>query len=167
MKTILILLATLITFQVSARSIDRTELVAKVEVNYYGIDSVVLLEDGRMQIRKGSEIITKYVYSEELYEMIDLRDSLLNVNIKVEYVENRCVFIVAPYSPYLTVYESSQPGRMILSPLHCGMSRKVYPSDQEAREVALALRDQLVQLAVDLLGDALENPVLFEPLLAM
>src|SRR5688572_23413749 len=121
MKKLSLLMGSLIALSglmtnASATSVDTAEVVASVQVYHYGVREIHLLEDGRLQVDTGDEVVTRQLGQRATQILLNDVQDLAKAELKVTERENICYFFIAPYSPVLLV-----EGREVLTAGHCGI----------------------------------------------
>lgn len=154
----LALLVTVFASGAFARSIDITPVMAKAEGYYEGLSTVALLADGRLQIVNQKGLVKTVKLTERTFKKIS-RDVLKLSNIEVKEVHNQyvCMTIMAVIPQTLSNlsiadynYDTQTYGesRLVLTQRGCHMHDMTYPTQVHAQADALAVREELVILAL-------------------
>lgn len=163
MKSLLITLALVASsLTASARSIDRTPVVATVSGYEHGIVQVALLADGRLQVVRGQlgvdqkEVETIVLSKPVQEDLFSLARNLAKVEIKEERKLIVCAMVeplslsslqVGGYNYETNKFDSKL--RLILTNDSCATSYTVIPVQDWAKQRASELRKALVILALN------------------
>lgn len=158
MKGVLIGFLLVISATSSARSsIDTAKVVATVEGHHLqsGIDMIALLDDGRMQIRRGTDVQTVRLKNHAVLKLA--QDALILNDARIKTVKNPNPCRNIRWIPKLSELSvSSFSGdiatgnlRVVLTRDSCVVDKKTYPEDEIMRRHAYVLREELIALALN------------------
>ncbi len=139
----------------SARSVDRTPVVATLTGSKDGIKLIALLADGRLQVQKtDGKVVQVKLSTLAADELIETSKQLANVTLTESAGASfACTAMppaslarlaVAPYDETKDVFEGT--ARLILSSQHCSVRNKVQPEHEFNEQAAKELRAQLLIL---------------------
>ncbi len=163
MKNTLLTIAVLLSGLTShALSIDMTPVLATVSGYENGIEHVVLLADGRLQVvyanvDRAEKVKTLRLTSAVLNRLRNAVINLSNVEVKVSNSLVVCKMISMPKLSDLKLanYDHntqtfSRDLKLILTAQSCDIGNKVSPVDALMKSAAQQLREQIVILALNL-----------------
>jgi len=144
----------------SARSIDPTPVIAKVDIFNYGsnVRMGALLGDGRFQVKIGNEIVTRTLSPLALAALERLAIQLSYAEITTETREHICVTFAAVNTNTLSIgkYDSEHGEfvpfagtKVVLTHQGCQMREVVRPVDAHHRMIAEELTTALYVLSLD------------------
>ncbi len=140
---------------VSARSVDRTPVVATLTGSKDGIKQIALLADGRLQVQKtDGQVVQVKLSTLASDEVIETAKQLANVTLTESGGASfTCAGMppaslarlsVAGYDEEKDEFEGA--ARLILSSQHCSVRNKVQPEHEFNEQAAKELRAQLLIL---------------------
>ncbi len=161
-KVIVSLVVSLLASSAFATSIDRTQVLAVASGYYQSVESVALLADGRMQIKKQDGKAKTIVLSEAAFQKISGELShLANAEVKTDVRQFICMNVmrvmpttldilkVAKYD-YQTNEFSGVPS-LVLDADGCYMREHTAPVEEYALLLAQSVREELVILGMNAL----------------
>lgn len=144
-----------------ARSIDRTPVVAKLDIVRYGfhLREATLLEDGRLLVLVGRRLpIVRVLSPRAMFELRSMAVQLSDVETKTETRDVVCMTIMPMNSETLHIgqYDSDANSfvfmgetRTILTPQDCTRRTLTYPANPYFEEAAKELKAALLFLVMD------------------
>jgi hypothetical protein len=162
MKKILVSIAIIsLSLMASARSVDRTPVVATVSTSSgseEGIKQIALLSDGRLQIvPEAGSVKTIQLSESALKRLVGIASSLSFAEVKSQTRMVVCEIMVMPslsdlsvgkYNQEIHSFEGNQT-RLVLTAQGCAFSKVALPTEEWAKETAAELRSALVILALN------------------
>ena len=153
------LVSTLVTLPMiaSARSVDRTPVVASVSGDLAGIESVYLLADGRLQIKPQTGNVQTVVLSKIAKDqVIELAASVADVELNEQISAAVCMMVPPPslsrlsVSGYdITTHTFNSVRKLTLTNADCTVAHQVSPKNPFVERRAVELRAALVALSLN------------------